>query len=695
MIFSMLKAKILSIAKKALPYLIIVLASLVSNYFIFYKGICGGDDVRFHLYQIQDLLYGFDHGYFGLSTNHQYMGGFAINNYGFYGPVPHYAAAIVAFLTRPMGGDAVFGLKSIYLLSTVIGGIYAYKLGTKITKNQILGVIIGIFFVYMPYRIFCAVCRVAFAETVAMCFISLIFYAAYSVVHDEKYTVNPYIALVVGAAVVILSHPFTGLMCAIFGVLYFVVHLDTFIKRRKDLMMWISLGVSAILIFCLIGFYLGNAITVKSTDIYRLNDAELDWTTFEHVSGDTVLSASFSGFLNIIWINQQAGQPLWNDETLSSIIMGLFVFIVSVIFVIITDSFIKNAPKNKYYRWAAFIVAGFILLPFFKSRFEIYLSMGTFVLLYTFISYLYINNEEEKENVKFIELRTNRDFYFLLVAIFICLIFIFIPNAWKYVPELFYQCQFPWRLWSICMFFTVMLFAVLLSYLKKYKIAIATFAGIAAMLILLSQGLLEKRVWYEKERQMYTKDNIALVNNRDATYSGAQNEMVPLVLMDTNYVSEYPNSLLKKVRTALVFRQDGTFIYSLEDYKKYNPVFLEGEGSIEIIKYDSPNNSFTVEVTSETALVQFPQIYNDTYKAYNGNKYLGEATNVDGLIAFNLPKGQYTLNLKFVGCLRYRIARPFFYIGLVGTVAFGVLGTIYRYKKEQEPASYTNEEPLQ
>ena len=124
------------------------------------------------------------------------------------------------------------------------------------------------------------------------------------------------------------------------------------------------------------------------------------------------------------------------------------------------------------------------------------------------------------------------------------------------------------------------------------------------------------------------------------------------------------------------------YIYSLEDYKKYNPVFLEGEGEIEITKYNSPNNSFNVKIPVKSALIQFPQFYNKTYEIYSQGKYLATAKNVDGLIAFELPQGEYSIDLIFKNSTGYQIAKPFFYVGLAGIIPFALFGIYYHYKTE-------------
>ena len=671
----MLVKKAISVLKFIYPYILILLVSLLSNWLLFQNGIAAGDDIRFHLFQINDLVYGFRQGYFGLSTNHLYMGGFALNNYGFYGPVPHYSAAIAAFLFAD--GNAEFGYKTIIFLSTFIGGIYFYKLSLRMTKNTVVSIITASLFVVMPYRIFCTLCRCAFAEVVAINFIPMIFYGAYAIVHDEEYRVEPYISLVIGASIVIMSHPFTGMMCGIFGVLYLACNIGVLL-RKKNFHIWPSLVASGLLVFCLVGFYIGNALTTKDAGIYRLNDPIIDWTNYDHVANSTQLSMQFSGFLNFIWINGQKGSTQWNDETVSSLIMSLFIYLLSFVNMVIADSTLKLVPKNKYFRWAANIVAIFLFPLIIQTRVEIWIACIISVVLFNAVSYLF-EDKKAATAPDFSTLKYNPDLYYLIGTIFICLILIFVPTIWKILPEIFYQCQFAWRMWGICMFFFVMLITLLLNHLQKYKGAVISFASFAALLICLSQGLIEKRVHYEVGGRIFENIDIAYVEtNTEARYSGAQNEMVPYVIMDSSYKSQYSNSLVTSVRSAIFTRNN--FIYSLETYQLYKPVFLTGSGNVQITNYNSPNNSFNVSVTSETALVQFPQFYNQVYEAYSNGQSLGEAQNIDGLIAFSLPEGNYSLDLVFKGSKGYQIGKPFFYASFPGLISFGLFGIYYRRK---------------
>ena len=673
--------KVLAILKTLYPYILLLAVTFISNYFVFFNGVVEGDDIRFHLFQITDLIYGFNHGYFGLSTNHIFMGGFAMNTYGFYGPVPHYSAAIISFI---FGQNAVFGYKAVIILSTYLGGLFFYKLAYKISNNVHIAIIAAALFVLMPYRIFCAVCRTAFAEAVAICFIPFIFYGAYSIVHDNEYHVGPYLALTLGAAGVIMSHPYTGLMCAIFGFLYLAFNVKEFIRKRDGFTIWPSLVASAVLIFALVGFYFFNALETSNSGLYRLNDPIIDWTNYDHVAESTSLSAHFSGFLNLIFISNNEGSDGWNVETVSVILFSIFIFIVSIINMLIADMFIKKAPKNKFYRWAVNLVVLFVLPSIFLLRIEIYLALGLFFVIYEVFDYL-TKQAELDEDVGLPKAKYNFDIYFLLVAIFICTILMFVPGVWEYLPALFYQTQFAWRLWGLTMFFVFMLITIIVTYLKKYRQTIISFAMLSTLMVTLSQGLIEKRIDYQYDKRYMYGDQITadyVTGDYTARYSGAQNEMVPYVLMDSKYEPTYTNSLWLRVHIAVTYWyvEPTLFIYSAESYTKYNPVFLEGEGDIAITKYNSPNNSFNVNITSKTALIQFPQFYNAEYQVYSNGTYLATGKNVDGLVAFELPEGEYPIDLVFKNSKGYQVARPFFYVGLVSLVPFTLFGIHYQYK---------------
>ena len=668
------KEAFINFLKKSIPYVAVIIASLLSCYIYFLPGLAAGDDLPFHLSMVNDLIYGFKHGYFSYSTNHLHMGGFAIYNFAFYGPVTHYSAAIFTLLFSWMGATPTSGLKFVVILSASMGGAYMYKLAYKMSsKNVSVSLLSAIIFVFLPYRIFCALARCAYAESIAISFIPIVFYGAYSFIHDEEYRVAPYVAFAGGAVLLILTHAFTALVTAIFGLLYLLFNLKAIIKRRRNYPALISFAAVAVIVTMCSLFYVLNSYFYESSGVYNISNAERQWTTYEHVSKDTARSPDYSGFLNYIIIRSWAGSDRWNDETVTSLVFSSFIYFISMALAVVTNLLLGNLKKSFWYKHPASTIAAFILPIIFKVRIEIYFALVSSLVLYFFITFInkHLGDEPNEE----VPLYKNVSFYFLLISIIITLALIFVPEAWKFVPPIMYQAQFPWRMWSMMTFFVPMLVALVLSRFKFNKPALITTSVLACSILTFTMGTVEKRVYYEKRaNDVVVEDGYEYAMK--VKFSGAQNEMIPQVFYQDDYASEYSNSLYTTVKNRVRGQRD--FFYDKENY--LDPVLLTGTGDIEITEYNSPNNKFHLEITSETALIQFPQFYYANYSVKSDNKTLGDVQNIDGLIAFTFKEGTYDISLSFKPSKGYQVTIPLFYIGATLLVGGGVFGYIYRTK---------------
>ena len=676
--------KALSLFKKYFPYLLIFVAALLSCFIYFLPGLAGGDDIPFHISMVDDVLYGWEHGYFGYSTNHLFMGGFAFYNYAFYGPVTHYGAALFVKLFGWAGATPFEGLKFMVIASATLGGTYMYRLIYKMSKGNILvSLVTSVLFVFLPYRIFCALARCAYAESVAMALIPMVFYGAYSFLHDKKWHVEPYVAFASGAILIILSHAFTGLVTATFGLIYVLFNIKGVINNRKKYRALISMGSAAVIVVFCVLFYVLNSLHYESSGLYNLSNAERQWTNYIHISQETSRTYDFSGFINIIYISRSQGSDFWPmKDSVTSLIFTAALYFVAMVIAVAVDFLLRKVKYNKWYRHGCATLAAYILPLIFRVRPEIYLAIFISLVIYFFITFMSKKLPAPNENEEGTPLHKNVDLYFIGVSLVICLALLFVPEAWKLVPSIYYQGQFAWRIWSITAFLVAMLVGLLLSYFQTKKAALITASILACGLMTVTMGTLEKRVVYEAKPETIMRSsgyNYAM----GVHFSGAQNEMAPQVFYENGYKSEYSNSLYTKVRSSLYTQSN--FIFSKEDY--FKPVFLEGTGDATITEYDSPNNKFHIEVNSDKALIQFPQIYYDTYGIYVDGKSVGELKNVDGLIAFEMSKGVYDAKIVFKPYAGYLVGRPLFYIGLVSLVAGGVFGYIYRTKimKDEDP----------
>ena len=513
----------------------------------------------------------------------------------------------------------------------------------------------------------------------------MVFYGAYSFLHDKKWHVEPYVAFAAGAILIILSHAFTGLITAIFGVIYVLFNIKGVIDNRKNYRALISIGSAVVIIVFCVLFYVLNSMHYSSSGIYNLSDAERQWTTYKHISEETARTYNFSGFLNLIYISQNEKAAYWvSGDSVSGLLFTSLLYFITMVIAIIVDFFLKNAKYNKWYRHPTVIAVAFILPLIFRVRAEVYLAVFISLVIYFFITYLISKlPTSSEENAP---LYKNIDLYYLGFSLLICLALLCLPTAWKLVPSILYQGQFAWRMWSITAFLFAMLVGLVLSRYQGKKVALVTASVLACGLMTLTMGTMEKRIKYLKSPEyIIVEGGYRFAEN--TKFSGVQNEMVPQIFNQEQirknekeyyprYVPTYSNSLFTQIKKDL--DSESGFFYDAESY--YKPVFLEGAGDVSITKYNSPNNEFHVVITSETALVQFPQFYYDDYVMYSNGKSLGTAKNVDGLITFELKQGTYDTKLVFKASKGYRIGRPFFYLGVVSLVSGGVFGYIYRKK---------------
>ena len=668
------KDSIINLFKKYFPYVVIIIASILSCFVYICNGLAAGDDIGFHLSMVNDLIYGFDHGYFGYSTNHVFMGGFALYNFAYYGPVTHYGAAIYTYLFRWAGATPSDGLKFMIFASAILGGIYMYKLALKMSNGRrAIAVVCSIIFLLLPYRIFCALARCAYAESIAMALIPMVFYGVYSFIHDKEYRVEPYVVFASGAILIVLSHPFTALITVMFGVLYVLFNIKGVIAKFRDKRALISIGAAVVIIILCVLFYVLNSQHYESSEIYNISDDVRQWTTYEYISNDTSRSFQFSGFINYIFVNGRQGDPVWAKDTITTLIFSTIVYIISMTVAILIDKLLSNLKYSKFYKHPAACIAAFAFPLIFQVRVEIYLAILISLILYFFISFLVNKLPDSSEN--YVPLYKSVDLYFLIVASIMTLALIFVPWAWKLVPPIMYKGQFPWRMYSMLSFLIAMLASLIFSRLKTNKIALTIVSVTACGLMTLTMGTLEKRVIFENNPNAIIRSDGEQFA-KDIKYSGAQNEMIPMVFYESSYHSEYTNTLYSTVRDRIMAQDN--YIYDMEDYIK--PAVLQGSGNIEIYEYNTPNNKFHVDITSETALVQFPQFYYDTYEIKQDGKTISKVQNVDGLISFTLKQGTYDIAISFKPSKAYQVTIPLFYLGAFLLASGGVFGLIYRKK---------------
>lgn len=663
------------------PLFVVVLATIFSIYLLFNKGAYVGDDITFHESQVYDLIYGFKNGHFFLSPNHLVMAQFGYYAYGYYGPFSHYFAAIFAFI---FSTSEIVGIKATMIISIFTGNIATFLLAKYITKNNSKAVIGTIFYSFMPYIAFCALCRFAFAEVVALSFIPLVFYSLVRIVHDEQFKVLPYVTLIIGSTLLSLSHAFTTLITATFAFIYLLFNIKLVINLFKDKKRIIYLVSSLASVFFIAYFYLVPALYYQAQNLYIVSNDALERTDLNFVMKSTNSSFNFSGFFNSNYINNLIKKGTYAPKFgIQTVLIIFSIVLLSMIVAIVIDILLEKKKINKYIRYLVCLTI--LFTPSFAIVFS-YASIFSLVIFY--LTYLYIDYAKRKEDKEEHFDKKNIDLngiIFLSIAIIVLLLLIFTESIWTIMPSAYRKCQFAWRLFGILYFFLAMLLSYVLKIIPFKKAYFYGALALSSCLLIFSQPLIEKQIVEdtaaETKRFGYSDEDVKKIY-----HSGWLNEFVPEIYASEykNYTPKYENSLYEKVRRAMVYQDKTYFVYEKEDYYYAT---LEGKGELTITKLDSPSLVFNAQV-EEDALFQIPQFYYEGYILHISDKsnektYDIKLENIDSLLAFKLEKGEYECKLEFVGTSIYQAGHYLFALGLVNAITIGVTGYLIRKKEEK------------
>jgi hypothetical protein len=678
--------------QELLPYLFMAIASFLPFLIYFKQGIPTGDDQPWHLSYITALVEAFKSGKNPQGPLPLLMGDYGYDVYLFYGPFPHYLTAILTYLFEWNGATVIRMIKFVTILSVFVSSVFTYLLARKITKSQQIATLFGVAFIFFPYRIYCFLYRAAFSEAVAISLIPVVFYGVYRILHDEKPHVGAYLTVVIGMSCLILSRPFTALLTAIAVVIDIIFNTTLLIKIMKSKWTWIYLVSSIALILGFISFYFFPLLSAQKTNIFRITaDPVTMWTTSDHMAWSTSMSAQFAGFLDFSWLAdwRAKGWTLTNDTVLNWSLSLVF-FILSCIGTILVDYFLKKNAKLTAWRPLFCFITTFLLSAIYWSRVEIYLALAVFYLFYLYFEYdRATTGEELPERFEPKALTSSADLYAGVVILIASLFLLFDSNIWSSMPKLFYNAQFAFRVWSIFGFIAYFVAMGLAKFAKGHRSAVQSLAFVTALLFVLDQAPVDKRIAAANGGYSYSYFNADSISSYQQM--GWQDEFAPNVFFDSTYTSAYSNSLYYDVRTHV--STHSSLPRSDSAYK--TPVFLEGAGTVKVEAISTPNLDLTVTVTSSDALLQIPQFY---YQGYQVTLTSGTVTtkegvsDVDGLVAFKLSQGDYKVHVSYPGTTTYKVGHALFYVSIFGALALGV-GGYYIRKKDEAKAQLTPEKP--
>lgn len=634
------------ILNKMFPYALILAISIIGTYLVFYDGFAWGSDFQFHFSSMLDKYTTIlEKGSFSVISGNLALG-LGVGNGLFYSPLSHIIPVFMALILKAFGISLLSAFKITFVLNVFLSGIFMYRFAIHFTKNNKIASILasGAYILY-PYRLFNAFCRLALAEAFSFLFIPLFLMGLYDITHMERDKIKliPFCEVILGGALLYLTHNITALFVFIIGIIYLIANIGKLIPLLKSKKYILCASVSVILLVGITSIMLFSQFELMGTGLYNITDEVRMWTNGEEVASRGGEEFSFCGFLNLPFLK---GKGISAVTVYTEIIM----YLLSCAVFIISQMLLNKMQKLKYW---SLLISGVLLFgtaTIILPRLEIYLGLIVFYLIYIFI---YFAKEKHEKPMK--PIYKSVLFWFSIGVIIVAFIFMEFGEIWLYMPKLLRNIQFPWRLWSLVQISASILVGIIANYLGTKRISYVIFAIVVGFLVVSNQALVEKRLAYNEGKRWGTEISEEMYETHSSI--GFNSEYCPQVFFDKNYASEYQNSLYYKIKYVIPYD------FNYDKFYFYQPEILDGRGEITVNSAFAP--SYEMEINAnEQIIVQMPLIYYPGYKILVENTKTGEkiklnGENIDGLVAFALDKGSYRVNTKYEGTALRKISVAF------------------------------------
>ena len=660
--------------KKCIPYLLLFVVSLVGCLVSFYDGYPIGDDTNFHFANIYDIYTQLKEG--GLSPISGYLAsGYGVGKQLFYSPIAHLIPALLGVILEPFGVTLLGAFKISLFISVFMSSIFMYRFSMHISKGRYaISFLVGAFFALYPYRFFDAYCRIAYAEALAFWFMPLFFMGIYDLCHMKELNSKPFLEIILGGALLFLTHNLTAFYAFVFAIIYILFHIVNIYKNIKKNKMFILYSVISVII--MVGFMsvtMFQSLELMSKDYYNISVPERMWSNVEAVISRNLDAGNYSGFLNFPFLSGLGT----TEATTTSLLFDLLFFVLASVIFVIVDVLLH---RFKYIHLLSAVVVYSVLIFFLVSRIEVYMASVAFMVMYLVKDvFKYKENYETK-------IYQNLNFWATLILLVLVIYLIARQDLWKILPKIFLNIQFPWRLWA----FVPMFLCILLSEISNYfnnKIYFSILSISCGLLIVFNMSYIEKRIAYDRNYESNDINSwcyeINDVYKTRGMSIGANLEYLPQIYYyNSDYKSKYANSLFSGIVYEVSW-EIGKHPY------KYNPVILEGKGNIEVLNKKAPIYEMNIKVTEDT-LIQMPLFYYDGYEIEvknldNNETFNIDVLDVDSLISFELDEGNYFVKTKYVGTKVRKIAKSYqmasyylLFIFLLADMAYG----LYVYRKK-------------
>lgn len=605
-------------------YLTILLISLIPSIILINKGFIKGHDNEFHYAQIKDLYDSFKSGHFSFFLNYETANYLGMGVRLMYGSFSHIITAAIGLIICPFGFSLTFSMKIVMFMSIFLSGIFTFKFTRRLTNNNLVSIISSSIYMLFPYRFCLIYVRNAYAETVALTFIPLVFLGMYDVLKSHKNDVKPFLEIIIGISLLLWTHNITALFTVIFVVIYALFYIDDIKLQLKEKNFFIKTIVSIIFILSLGSILLLPMLESKKANLYRVFDSEAMRTNI------TTLKEAIDSSLAYL----TAGLNFNYKNNMYSFILLSITSYLTYYFVM---KLLKDRNENNIIRLVlsslSFLVC-IILSVLINVDYIVWLGLLLTSVLYFIPYYPKILKTEVKYN----------EIISFLVLIIITLLLIGTKTIWDILPEFLYNIQFPWRLWGTLGFFIAIIIALVLNNIKisnYLKYACCLIIGISIVII---KPISINEYNYNEEYCWSEEYSITEKYTYNIYSAGWQLEY-------------FTTSFLEGSKSAFWWNIYSNYLYNKElGEAPLIAGILDGQATVSNYEYNEGVITFHLECSKES-LIEVARVYYKGYKVLlkdeNGNIYNIDCFENESYVAFKTDlSGDVTIYYNGTVCTK-------------------------------------------
>lgn len=229
----------------------------------------------------------------------------------FYQPLVTYLPLLITLFIS----NYMVALKVFAALCIIGSGITMYQFTYQVTKNRVISLLAGFFYMIIPYKLQNIYKRFAIGEFTAMVFIPLVFLGLYNLFEQDG---EKHYYIAIGATGMMLSHTITTLYTAIFCIIYIIFH----VYKLKNIEIIKKCIINAFFILLMSSLFWTPFLEATSSADYAIMDDFLMQTKGYFVNKNSI-------FLSQLFIDNVDNENLTfflGIPTIFAIVLTIFIF---------------------------------------------------------------------------------------------------------------------------------------------------------------------------------------------------------------------------------------------------------------------------------------------------------------------------------------------------------------------------------